>query len=131
MLKIADERQVRILEMVREKGFVSIEHLAAHFEVTTQTIRRVVNRLCDQGLLRRIHGGVSLPVAAAPAAAAAAAADDKFRTWTDVSGTYQVEAELVEATGAAVKLKLKKDGKIVTVPLEKLSEADREFLQSK
>lgn len=62
MLKIADERQVRILEMVREKGFVSIEHLATHFEVTTQTIRRVVNRLCDQGLLRRLHGGVSPPV---------------------------------------------------------------------
>ena len=61
MLKIA-ERQARILEMVREKGFASIEHLAAHFDVTTQTIRRVVNRLCDQGLLRRIHGGVGLPV---------------------------------------------------------------------
>lgn len=62
MLKIADERQARILEMVREKGFASIEHLAAHFNVTTQTIRRVVNRLCEQGLLRRIHGGVGLPV---------------------------------------------------------------------
>src|SRR4051794_15265238 len=55
-------KQTRILEIVREKGFASIEHLAGHFDVTQQTARRVVNRLCDQGLLRRIHGGVSLPV---------------------------------------------------------------------
>lgn len=62
MLKIATERQGRILEIVREEGFASIEHLARQFDVTQQTVRRVVNQLCDQGLLRRIHGGVSLPV---------------------------------------------------------------------
>ncbi len=63
MLKIAtDDRQAWILELVREEGFASIEHLATHFAVTQQTIRRVVNGLCDQGLLRRIHGGISLPV---------------------------------------------------------------------
>src|SRR3954469_19144819 len=62
MLKIATERQSRILEIVREEGFASIEHLARHFDVTQQTVRRVVNQLCDLGLLRRIHGGVSLPV---------------------------------------------------------------------
>jgi DeoR family glycerol-3-phosphate regulon repressor len=62
MLTTATERQVRILEIVREEGFASIEHLAGHFDVTQQTVRRVVNQLCDQGLLRRIHGGVSLPV---------------------------------------------------------------------
>lgn len=62
MLKIVTKRQARILEIVREEGFASIELLAGHFDVTQQTVRRVVNQLCDQGLLRRIHGGVSLPV---------------------------------------------------------------------
>ena len=62
MLSIPTERQVHILEIVRGEGFASIEHLATRFDVTQQTIRRVVNALCDQGLLRRIHGGVSLPV---------------------------------------------------------------------
>lgn len=62
MLKTVTKRQARILEIVRENGFASIEHLAGHFDVTQQTIRRVVNQLCDQGLLRRIHGGVGLPV---------------------------------------------------------------------
>ncbi|MCP3407414.1 DeoR/GlpR family DNA-binding transcription regulator [Bradyrhizobium sp. CCGB01] len=62
MLKTPTARQAHILEIVREKGFASIEHLAKHFDVTQQTIRRLVNALCDQGLLRRIHGGVGLPV---------------------------------------------------------------------
>jgi len=60
---VLDEREVRILERVRDEGSASIERLAAEFGVTQQTIRRVVNRLCEQGLLRRVHGGVSLPVA--------------------------------------------------------------------
>ncbi len=59
---MTDRRQAQILEMVRELGSASIEHLAAHFTVTQQTIRRIVNPLCEQGLLRRIHGGVGLPV---------------------------------------------------------------------
>ncbi|VIO71475.1 Glycerol-3-phosphate regulon repressor [Bradyrhizobium ivorense] len=62
MLSTPAERQAHILEIVRGEGFASIEHLATRFDVTQQTIRRVVNALCDQGLLRRIHGGVSLPV---------------------------------------------------------------------
>ena len=62
MLNTPTERQAHILEIVREEGFASIEHLATRFDVTTQTIRRLVNALSDQGLLRRIHGGVSLPV---------------------------------------------------------------------
>jgi DeoR family glycerol-3-phosphate regulon repressor len=53
-------RQRAMLALVREQGFVAIEELARHFEVTTQTIRRDVNALCDRGLLRRYHGGAGL-----------------------------------------------------------------------
>jgi DeoR family glycerol-3-phosphate regulon repressor len=59
---VLDERQACILEMVREAGFASIDALAERFAVTPQTIRRAVNRLCEKGLLRRLHGGVGLPV---------------------------------------------------------------------
>lgn len=58
------ERQSRILAEVREKGFVSIEALAGDHGVTTQTIRRDVNALCDDNLLRRRHGGVEVVNAA-------------------------------------------------------------------
>ena len=54
-------RQERILELVRRHGFVAIEALAQRFEVTPQTIRRDINALCDQALLRRYHGGAGLP----------------------------------------------------------------------
>lgn len=56
------ERRARIAEQVRQSGFVAIDALAAHFAVTEQTIRRDVNALCDQGVLRRRHGGVELPI---------------------------------------------------------------------
>ncbi|WP_228702936.1 DeoR/GlpR family DNA-binding transcription regulator [Marinobacter gelidimuriae] len=39
--------------------------LRQRFGVTTQTIRRDINKLCEQGLLRRRYGGVSLPPSAA------------------------------------------------------------------
>lgn len=54
-------RQSEILQAVRDEGFVSVEALAAHYEVSPQTIRRDINTLCDHGLLRRQHGGAALP----------------------------------------------------------------------
>ena len=56
-----NQRQERIIVLVRERGFVAIEALADHFEVTPQTIRRDINQLCDLGLMRRYHGGAGLP----------------------------------------------------------------------
>jgi len=52
-------RQQNILDLVRERGYVSIEELAQSFTVTPQTIRRDINQLAEQGLLRRYHGGAA------------------------------------------------------------------------
>jgi len=52
-------RQQNILELVRERGYVSIDELARHFTVTPQTIRRDINQLGEAGLLRRYHGGAA------------------------------------------------------------------------
>ena len=59
-----NQRQMLIVQRARAEGFVSIERLAETFAVTTQTIRRDINTLCDQGVLRRHHGGASLPTSA-------------------------------------------------------------------
>ena len=48
----------------------------------------------------------------------------ELRTWTDVSGKYEYEAELVALQDGVVKLRLA-DGRTANIPLEKLSEADR------
>lgn len=55
------QRKREIIELVRSQGFLSIEALAKHFSVTSQTIRRDVNELTKTGLLRRYHGGAGLP----------------------------------------------------------------------
>lgn len=52
-------RQQHILELVRERGYVSIEELAQLFVVTPQTIRRDINQLADLNMLRRYHGGAA------------------------------------------------------------------------
>lgn len=55
------ERQHQILEWIRRTEHLEVELIAQRFDVTTQTIRKDINQLCDYGLLRRRHGGVSLP----------------------------------------------------------------------
>lgn len=54
------KRHEKILNRVQTLGYVSIEDLARECNVTPQTIRRDLNTLSDQGLLRRYHGGAGL-----------------------------------------------------------------------
>ncbi|MEM8702700.1 MAG: DeoR/GlpR family DNA-binding transcription regulator [Pseudomonadota bacterium] len=58
------KRQAEITDLVQKTGFASVEDLAERFDVTTQTIRRDVNGLCELGMLRRTHGGVEPPAPA-------------------------------------------------------------------
>ncbi len=52
-----NKRQDQILGLARSAGRVNVEELAAKFSVTTQTIRKDINELCDRRLLSRVHGG--------------------------------------------------------------------------
>lgn len=54
-------RQPEILDIARREGKVSVENLAAHFNVTLQTIRRDLSELADAGKLERVHGGAIHP----------------------------------------------------------------------
>jgi DeoR family transcriptional regulator, glycerol-3-phosphate regulon repressor len=56
-----NERREQIVDLVHQNGFVTIDSLAQRFAVTPQTIRRDINELSDQALLRRYHGGAGLP----------------------------------------------------------------------
>nr|WP_320172247.1 DeoR family transcriptional regulator [Maridesulfovibrio sp.] len=56
-LDALSRRQREIFDIVNERGFAPIETLAQHFEVTPQTIRRDINKLCKYKLLQRFHGG--------------------------------------------------------------------------
>lgn len=52
-----NDRQNTIVTLARSVGRVTVEQLAARFEVTPQTIRRDLNELCDLQVLARTHGG--------------------------------------------------------------------------
>ena len=51
-------RQAEISDLLRQEEFIAVESLAERFDVTTQTVRRDINALCDFGQARRRHGGV-------------------------------------------------------------------------
>lgn len=54
---IANNRQMEILEILSEKGNVSVEELASIFNVSRMTIRRDLEKLQESNLLQRTHGG--------------------------------------------------------------------------
>ena len=54
-------RQADILEIAKREGRVEVETLAAHFDVTPQTIRKDLNDLCEIDVLQRVHGGAVHP----------------------------------------------------------------------
>lgn len=55
-----EDREKKILELIRQKGSVSIQELADMLSVSTMTIHRDLNRLEKKGQVRKWHGGASL-----------------------------------------------------------------------
>jgi DeoR/GlpR family transcriptional regulator of sugar metabolism len=56
----APERRERILDVVKEAGYSSVVALGERFGVSEMTVRRDLAKLEEQGLVRVVHGGVSV-----------------------------------------------------------------------
>jgi DeoR/GlpR family transcriptional regulator of sugar metabolism len=52
-----EERQARILEMLRRNGKVTATELSLTLEVSEDTVRRDLRELAESNELRRVHGG--------------------------------------------------------------------------
>jgi hypothetical protein len=65
---------------------------------------------------------------APPAAVATPSAEPEIRTWTDNTGKFQTRASLVGCEDDKVRLKLP-DATVKAVPLNRLSDADREYVR--
>jgi hypothetical protein len=63
------------------------------------------------------------PYPSSPTAPATA----QFRTWSDATGKFKVEAKFLSADSSGVQIE-RKDGKKLTIPLERLSAADQQFV---
>jgi hypothetical protein len=53
---------------------------------------------------------------------------DGFRTWSDASGKFKLEAKFVQQKQGFIQLQTR-DGKLVSIAVAKLSQADQEFLK--
>jgi len=53
----AEERRQLIVDELQRRGRVSVSRLAAHHDVTPETVRRDLVELEQRGTLRRVHGG--------------------------------------------------------------------------
>ena len=56
----ADERREEIANYVIKLGQVRIDELVEHFGVSRMTIHRHIDRLAHQGVLRKLHGAVTV-----------------------------------------------------------------------
>ena len=50
-------RHDQLLTLIAERGYMNIDELAQLLDVSTQTIRRDIRKLSEQGLITRHHGG--------------------------------------------------------------------------
>jgi len=57
-------------------------------------------------------------------------ADTSVRKWTSADGKYTVRADLVKVEGNFAYLKRENSGKVVRVPIDRLSTADRRYIMS-
>lgn len=92
-------RQAAILHRLRASGEVSVQDLTAELDVSASTIRRDLNSLGAEGLLRRVRGGGSVEPDPTPFAQVAAQASS--------------EKDAVAVRGAA----LVRDGDVVVVDI--------------
>ncbi len=54
---LVEERRQRVLDLVSQRGFLSLADLAQAIQVSESTIRRDLDHWHNQGVLRRTHGG--------------------------------------------------------------------------
>ena len=50
-------RHDQLLMLIAERGYMNIDELANLLDVSTQTVRRDIRKLSEQGLITRHHGG--------------------------------------------------------------------------
>lgn len=55
---LVEERRQRVLDLVSQRGFMSLTDLASAIQVSESTVRRDLEYWHQQGSLRRTHGGV-------------------------------------------------------------------------
>src|SRR5512147_671889 len=54
---LAEQRRRKVLDLIEQKGQITVRELAARFAVSAVTARADLDALCSEGLALRSHGG--------------------------------------------------------------------------
>ena len=57
---LAEERISKIISIIKNKGSVKVDELAKELDVSLMTVRRDLEKLKNEGILERCHGGAIL-----------------------------------------------------------------------
>ncbi len=87
-------------------------------ELTEKWLRKVIRRYPETDAAKKARAMLGLPE---PQSA--------LRTWTDTAGTHTIQARLIGFQEGKIRLE-KADGKIISLPIDKLSPADQRFVRS-
>lgn len=104
------ERRRRLLEQVRDRGYVSFRELALALETSESTVRRDLRSMVADGLLTATRGGVgpvnapAAPATPGPPAPAAAAVDDQSDRVSRQRQAIAASAAALVVPGSAVLL---------------------------
>lgn len=60
VLSFLNKRQLNIAEIIQKEGSVRVSDLSLTFDVSDETIRRDLEKLEEEGVLKRVHGGAIL-----------------------------------------------------------------------
>jgi len=111
---LVEERRKKVLELVKDRGFVALTDLATELHTSESTLRRDLEFWDQQGQLKRTHGG---------ARPADATSQDGLPALEDRAATAVIEKKLIAqamneriATGSSILL----DGGTTTLELAKL-----------
>jgi DeoR/GlpR family transcriptional regulator of sugar metabolism len=129
------QRREKILQILRQKGELTIEHLQSHLGVSGWTVRRDLAALEELGQVRRHYGGVALASAAQPTPlleinaqkeAAAKAAIGRATAHLIASGQFVALAAGATTTQVALALRGREGLAIMTNALNIAQELSRE-----
>ena len=63
---LAEQRRRKMLELIEQKGQITVRELVERFAVSSVTARGDLDALCSQGMAVRSHGGAVRKLEASP-----------------------------------------------------------------
>jgi DeoR/GlpR family transcriptional regulator of sugar metabolism len=113
---LVEERRRRVLELVKDQGFIALTDLAATLQTSESTVRRDLDFWDQQGQLKRTHGGAVLVPNDGPASASLPGLEERATTAIGEKRTIARAANARIPDGASVLL----DGGTSTLELARL-----------